>query len=107
MIIKEVPHFISSWGSSFKFGCRSIHFEKLRIGFNTTRDTLKITTTQQDVQQAVHPITRRYRTDTMSLKVCQLKAIVFTDTGSLIGDPLLEMYVIKAILQKGSSRLFP
>ena len=38
-------------------------------------------TTQQGIRQAVHPITRRYRTDTMSLKVCCLKATVFTDTG--------------------------
>ena len=42
--------------------------EKLQIGLNTARDTLKVTT-QHGIRQAVHPITRRYRTDTMSLKV--------------------------------------
>ena len=36
--------------------------------------------TQQGIRQAVHPITRRYQTDTMSLKICRLKATVFTDT---------------------------
>ena len=37
--------------------------EKLRIGLNTARDTLKVTT-QQGIRQAVHPITRRSCTDT-------------------------------------------
>ena len=37
--------------------------------------------TQQGIQQSIHPITRRYCTDTMSLKVHRLNAIVFTDTG--------------------------
>ena len=53
---------------------------KLRIGLNTARDTLKVTT-QQGIRQAVHPITRRYRTDTMSLKIRRLRATVYTDTG--------------------------
>ena len=38
-------------------------------------------TTQQGIRQAVHPITRRYQTDTMSLKICHLRATVYTDTG--------------------------
>ena len=38
-------------------------------------------TTQQGIYQAVHPITRRHQTNTMSLKICCLKATVFTDTG--------------------------
>ena len=42
--------------------------QKLRIGLNTACDTLKLTT-QQEIQQAVHPITKRYRTGTMSLRV--------------------------------------
>ena len=54
--------------------------EKLWISLNTARDTLKVTT-QQGIRQAVHPITRRYRTDTMSLKLRRLKATVYTDTG--------------------------
>ena len=54
--------------------------QKLRIGLNTAYDTLKVTT-QQGIHQAVHPIIRRYQTDTMSVRICQLKATVFTDTG--------------------------
>ena len=54
--------------------------EKLQIGLNTARGTLKVTT-QQGIRQAVHPITRRYRTNTMSLKLCRLKTTVYTDTG--------------------------
>ena len=38
-------------------------------------------TTQQGICQAVHPITRRYQTDTMSLKIRRLRATVYTDTG--------------------------
>ena len=38
-------------------------------------------TTQQGIHQTVHPITRRYQTDTMSLKIRRLKATVYTDTG--------------------------
>ena len=45
--------------------------QKLRIGLNTARDMLKVTT-QQGIRQAVHPITRRYRTDTMSLTIRQV-----------------------------------
>ena len=54
--------------------------EKLQISLNTARYTLKVTT-QQGIQQAVHPITKKHRTDIMSLKVRRLKATVFTDTG--------------------------
>ena len=54
--------------------------QKLRIGLNTARDTLKVTT-QQGIRQAVNPITRRYRTDLMSLKIRRLRAICYTDTG--------------------------
>ena len=50
------------------------------MGLDTAHDTLKVTT-QQGIRQAVHPITRRYQTDTMSLKVCCLEATVFMDTG--------------------------
>ena len=38
-------------------------------------------TTQQGIRQAVNPITRRYRTDTMLLKVCRLRTTFYTDTG--------------------------
>ena len=61
--------------------------QKLKIGLNTACDTLKVTT-QQWIQQADHPITRRYHTDTMSLKICWLEATVFTDTG-FINQPSL------------------
>ena len=54
--------------------------EKLRIGLNTALDALKVTT-QQRIRQAVYPISRKYQTDTMSLKICQLKTTIFTDTG--------------------------
>ena len=46
--------------------------QKLRIGLNTARNTLKVTT-QQGICQAKYPITRRYRTDTMSLKIRRLR----------------------------------
>ena len=41
---------------------------KLLVGLNTARDTLKVTT-QQEIQQAVYLITRRYCNNTMSLEV--------------------------------------
>ena len=46
----------------------------------TARETLQITT-QQGIRQAVRPLTRRYRTDTMSMKIRRLRATVYTDTG--------------------------
>ena len=63
--------------------------QKLWIGLNTACDTLQVTT-QQGIRQAVHPITKRYRTDTMSLKVRRLKATVFTDTGFINWRPIAE-----------------
>ena len=70
--------------------------QKLRIGLNTAHDTLKVTT-QQGIRQAVHPITRRYHTDTKSLKGCRLKANVYTDTSlinrrSLSGNVCYQSY---------------
>ena len=47
--------------------------QKLRIGLNTARNTLKVTT-QQGIRQNKYPITRRYRTDTMSLRIRRLRA---------------------------------
>ena len=49
------------------------------IGVETARKTLRVTT-QQGIRQAIHPITRRYRTDTMSMKLRRLKATMYTDT---------------------------
>ena len=63
--------------------------QKLRIGLNTARDTLKVTT-QQGIRQAVYPIMRRYPTDTMSLKIRRLKATVFTDIGFIIRTSLAQ-----------------
>ena len=63
--------------------------QKLRIGLNTAHDTLKVTT-QQGIRQAVHPITRRYRTDTMSLKIRRLRATVYTDTGFINTESLAQ-----------------
>ena len=45
--------------------------EKWRIGLKTARETLRITT-QQGIRQAVRPLTHRYRTDTMSMKIRRL-----------------------------------
>ena len=47
--------------------------QELRIGLNTARNTLKVTT-QQGIRQNKYPITRRYRTDTMSLRIRRLRA---------------------------------
>ena len=77
--------------------------EKLRIGLNTARDMLKVTT-QQEIQSAVYPITKRYHTDIMSLKVRYLKVTVFTDTGlinrtSLSGNVCYQGYSAKNFIK--------
>ena len=75
----------------------------LRIGLDTACDTLKVTT-QQGMQQAVHLITRRYCTDTMSLKVRSLKPTVFTDTifinrKSLAGNVCYQGYFVENFIR--------
>ena len=80
--------------------------QKLRIGLNTARDTLKVTT-QQGIRQAVHPITRRYRTDTMSLKICCLRATVYTDTGFINTRSLAQNTCYLGYSAKNFIRIIP
>ena len=53
--------------------------EKWRIGLQTAKDTLKVTT-QNGIRHALHPLKRRYRTDTMSLGYRRLSTRFYTDT---------------------------
>ena len=52
---------------------------KWNIGLDQARQTLRVTT-QLGVRQAVHPLTRRYRTDLMQQNVKRLNTTFYTDT---------------------------
>ena len=80
--------------------------QNLRIGLNTARDTLKITT-QQGICQAVHPITRRYQTDTMSLKIRCLKATVFTDTSFINRTSLAQKKCYQGYFAENFIKIIP
>jgi len=49
------------------------------IGLDTARNTLKCTT-QAGIRHAIHPITRRYRTDYMNLRHRRLHTTFYSDT---------------------------
>ena len=49
------------------------------VGLDTARRTLRATT-QQGIRTAIHPITRRYRTDQLHLHRKRLNATFYTDT---------------------------
>ena len=53
--------------------------EKWKIGLQTAKDTLKVTT-QNGIRHALHPLKRRYRTDNMSLGYRRLNIRFYTDT---------------------------
>ena len=53
--------------------------DKWKIRCDTARQTLNIII-QQGIQHAAQPITRRYRTNKMSLKTRQLQATIYPDT---------------------------
>jgi hypothetical protein len=52
---------------------------KWHIGLNRARKTLKVTT-QAGIRSALHPLTRRYRTDLMQSKYRRLNCTFYTDT---------------------------
>jgi hypothetical protein len=52
---------------------------KWRVGIDTARQTLKVTT-QLGVRTAVHPLTRRYRTDHFTLRYKRLNETFYSDT---------------------------
>ena len=52
---------------------------KWKIGLQTARDTLKVTT-QLGIWHAVHPLKRRYRTDHLSLSYRRLSTRIYSDT---------------------------
>jgi hypothetical protein len=52
---------------------------KWRIGLETARKTLKVTT-QFGIRHALHPLRRRYRTDHMALRYQRLRTTFYTDT---------------------------
>ena len=79
---------------------------KLRIGLNTARDTLKVTT-QQGIRQAVHPITRRYQTDTMSLQIRRLRATIYTDTGFINTKSLAQNTCYQGYLSDNFIKIIP
>jgi hypothetical protein len=52
---------------------------KFGVGLETARQTLKVTT-QNGIRHAVHPLSRRYRTDIMQSRQQRLNATFYTDT---------------------------
>ena len=70
--------------------------KKWRIGIETARETIAATT-QLGIRQAIHPLTRRYRTDTMALRQRRLKNVIYTDTlfaktKSIKGNKCMQVY---------------
>jgi hypothetical protein len=53
--------------------------KKWKIGLETARKTLKCTT-QYGVRHALHPLTKRYRTDIFMLNIRRLRTRIYTDT---------------------------
>jgi hypothetical protein len=69
----------------------------LGIGLETAKHTLKVTT-QKGIRHAVRPLTRRYRTDTLSMQYKRLHTKCYTDTKfgsvkSLKGNTCAQVYV--------------
>jgi hypothetical protein len=76
---------------------------KWRVGINTARQTLKATT-QRGIRTAVHPLTRRYRTDHFSLRYRRLNAqfysdTVFATTKSLKGNKCAQVFTAKDFIR--------
>jgi transposase len=59
---------------------------KFGVGLETARKTLKATT-QYGIRHAVHPLSRRYRTDIMQSKRQQLNDTFYTDALCRKGRP--------------------
>jgi hypothetical protein len=49
------------------------------MGIDRSRQTIKVTT-QQGIRSALHPLTRRYRTDLMQSHLRRLNMTMYTDT---------------------------
>ena len=76
---------------------------KWRVGINTARETLKATT-QRGIRTAVHPLTRRYRTDHFSLRYRRLNTqfysdTVFATTKSLKGNKCAQVFTAKDFIR--------
>ena len=76
---------------------------KWRVGINTARQTLKVTT-QLGVRTAVHPLTRRYRTDHFTLRYKRLNETFYSDTmfattKSLKGNKCAQIFSTKDFIR--------
>ena len=76
---------------------------KWRVGNNTARETLKATT-QRGIRTAVHPLTRRYRTDHFLLRYRRLNTqfysdTVFATTKSLKGNKCAQVFTAKDFIR--------
>ena len=70
---------------------------------HTAEQTMRVTT-QCGVRQAVRPLSRRYRTDVLSLRLKRLNAIVygdtlFSDVKSLRGNTCAQVFTTKSLVQ--------
>jgi hypothetical protein len=71
--------------------------DKWECGIETAKATLQATITQLNVRSAVAPLTRRYRMDLLSQRLCHLDCHFFTDTlfakvKSLTGNSCAQLY---------------
>jgi hypothetical protein len=76
---------------------------KWRVGINTARQTLKATT-QEGIRAALHPLTRRCRTNHFSLRCCCLNTqfhsdTVFVTTKLLKGDKCAQVFAAKNLIR--------
>jgi hypothetical protein len=77
--------------------------KKWRVGIDTARQMLKVTT-QLGVRTAVHPLTRRYRTDHFTLRYKRLNETLYSDTmfatvKSLKGNKCAQVFSAKYFIR--------
>ena len=67
---------ITQWHSAVMPECIS---EVFGCGLETAKQTIRVAT-QHCIRSAMHPLTRRYRTDLLSLWYCHLNVLMYSDT---------------------------
>jgi hypothetical protein len=79
---------------------------KWRVGIGTARQTLKATT-QRGIRTAVHPLTRRYRTDHFSNRYKRLNTQFYSDTVFATTRSLKGMTCAQVFMAKDFIRFHP
>lgn len=79
--------------------------KRWRIGLESAKQTL-LATTQRGLRHAVQPLTRRYRTDLLSLRYRRLNGVMYSDTmfsryKSIIGNTCAQMFTIGGLVRAG------